>query len=113
MTFETWNLKPGVFVIYQVHIVSLHGTELHEEEEAPGCRGLAGEEAAAVLGEEGEEEEEVEDLRGASSVVVEGVEVAEADMFAPSPGKFTWAMTAAFHGNIWTNEDIIYILSPW
>lgn len=99
--------------ICQVHIGWLHGTEPRGAEEAPGCHGLAGEEAAAVLEEAvgEEEEEEGEDLRGASSVVGEGAEVGGADMFAPSPGKLTWVMTAAFHGNIWTNQDIIYTVS--
>lgn len=84
----------------------LQGTEPHGEEEAPGCHGLVEEEEeVAVLGVEGEEEEE-EDLRGASSVEGEVAEGGGADMFAPSPGKYTWALTAAFHGNIWTNQDI-------
>lgn len=65
----------------------------------------------------GEVEEEAEDLRGASSVVGEGAEVGGADMSAPSPGKVTWALTAAFHGNKWTNQDIRYTVSmetcPW
>lgn len=97
--------------MYQVHIVWLHETELRGEEEAPGCLGLVGEEAAAVLEGEGEEEEGEEDLRAASSVVGEGVEEGGADMFAPSPGKATWAMTAAFRGNIWTNRDILNTVS--
>lgn len=46
-------------------------------------RGLVGV-VAAVLEEVVEEEE---DLKGANSVVVGGVEVEGADMFAPSPGK--------------------------
>ncbi len=93
--------------IYQVHTDWLQGTEPHGEEEAPGCHGLVEEEAAAVaVLEVEEEEEEEEDLRGASSVEEEGAEGGGADMFAPSPGKFTWALTAAFHGNIWTNQDI-------
>lgn len=33
-------------------------------------------------------------------MVGEEVEEGGADMFAPSPGKFTWAMTAAFHDNV-------------
>lgn len=53
-----------------------------------------------------EEEAVEEDLRGASSVA-EGAEVGGADMFAPSPGKFTWAMTATSHGSRWTNQDIM------
>lgn len=95
-----------------MHIGWLHGTEPCEEEVVPGCRGLAGEEVAAALEEAvGEVEEGGEDLRGANSVGVEEAEVGGADMFAPSPGKFTWAMTAAFHGNVWTNQDIIYTVS--
>lgn len=74
-------------------IVWLHGTELCEAEEEPGCPGSVEEEALV--------QEEEEDLRGASSVVEEGAEEGGADMFAPSPGKFTWAMTAAIHGPIW------------
>ncbi|KAF7669699.1 hypothetical protein LDENG_00147220 [Lucifuga dentata] len=101
--------------LLQVHIVWLHGTVLHGAEEALGCRGLVGEEAAAALEEEVEEEEG--DLRGVSSVVGEGAEVGGAGMFAPSPGKFTWAMTAAFLGNKRTNQDIIFTVSmetsPW
>lgn len=92
--------------VYQVHIVWLHETECRGEEEALGSLGLVVEEAAAVLEGEGEE-----DLRGASSVVGEGVEEGGGDMFAPSPGKLTWAMTAAFHGNVWTNLDIIFTVS--
>lgn len=57
-----------------------------------------------------EEEAVEEDLRGASSVA-EGAEVGGADTFAPSPGKVTWAMTAAFHGSKWTNQDIMYTVS--
>lgn len=89
------------------------------EEEALDCRGLAGEgeeeEAAVAAVLEGEveveEEEGVEDLRGASSAVGEGAEAGGADTFAPSPGKLTWAMTVAFHGNIWTKQDIKYTVS--
>lgn len=62
-----------------MHIVWLHGTELCEEEEEPGCPGSAEEEALV-------REEEEEDLRGANSVVEE-VEEGGVDMFAPSPGK--------------------------
>lgn len=109
MNFEK-NTELLSISVCQVHIGWLHGTEPRGEEEVPGCRGLAVEEVAAVLEEAvGEVEEGGEDLRGASSVVGEGAEVGGADMCAPSPGKFTWAMTAAFHGNIWTNQDIIYI----
>lgn len=108
MNLETLNFYSSVC---QVHIVWLHGTEPHGVEEAPGFHGLAVEEVAAVLEEAGEVEEGGEDLRGASSVVGEGAEVGGADMFAPSPGKSTWAVTAAFHGNIWTNQDIIYTVS--
>lgn len=102
-----------------MHIGWLHGTEPQGEEEALGCPGLAGEEAAvvavtlpaaeevaAVVGEEGGE-----DLRVTNSVVGEGMEVGGADMFAPSPGKFTVEMTAAPHCNIWTNKDIIYTVA--
>lgn len=64
---------------------------------------------AVQEGEAGEEEEaEVEDLRGASSVVGEEVEEGGADTFAPSPGKLTWDVTAASNGDKWTNQDIIY-----
>lgn len=87
----------------------LQGTEPRGDEEALGCRGLVGEEAAAALEGVVEEEEEGEDLRGASSVVGEGVEGGEADMFAPSPGKPTWALTEATYGPI----RILNILSPW
>lgn len=55
----------------------LQGTEPRGDEEALGCRGLVGEEAAAALEGVVEEEEEGEDLRGASSVVGEGVEGGE------------------------------------
>lgn len=89
----------------------LHGTEPHGEEEALGCRGLVGEEAAAALEGGVVEEEEGEDLRGASSVVGEGAEGGGADMFAPSPGKPTWALTEAVYDNIWTNQDIKYTVS--
>lgn len=98
-----------------MRIAWLHGTGLRGAEEALGCRGLAGEEVAVALGEEaavveeGVEEEAGEDLRGASSAVAEAAEVGGADTFAPSPGK--GAMTAAFHGNKWTNQDIIYTVS--
>lgn len=44
-----------------------------------------------------QEVEEEEDLRGTNSVVEEGAEEGGADMFAPLPGKFTWAMTATIH----------------
>lgn len=54
--------------------------------------------------------EEGEDLRGAS-LEVEEAEVGGADMSAPSPGKFTWALTAAFYRSKWTNQDIIYTVS--
>lgn len=97
----------------QVLIGWLHGTESRGEEEVPGCHGLAVEEAAAAALEEAAEEVEegVEDLRGANSAVGEGAEVGGADTFAPSPGKFTWIMTAAFNGNVRTNQDIIYTVS--
>lgn len=62
-----------------MHIVWLHGTELCEEEEEPGCPGSVEEEALV--------REEEEDLRGANSVVEEEVEEGGVDMFAPSPGK--------------------------
>lgn len=103
-----------MFFFRQVHIVWLQGTELLGAEEALGCHGLVGEEVAAALEEEAVavEGEGAEDLRGASSAVGEGAEVGGAGMFAPSPGKFTWEMTAAFLGHKWTNQDI-YILSPW
>lgn len=94
--------------VYQVHIVWLHETECHGEEEVPACLGLVVEEAAAVL--EGEEEAE-EDLRAASSVVGEGAEEGGVDTFAPLPGELTWAMTTAFHGNVWTNVGIIFHVS--
>lgn len=61
---------------------------------------------ASVEAVEGEE-----DLRGASSAVEEGAEVGGADMFAPSPGKSSWTMTAASHGNRRANQDIIYAVS--
>lgn len=90
----------------------LFGIELHAAEEVPACLGLAAEEVAAVLGEvPGEAVEGEEDLRGASSAVEEGAEVGGADMFAPSPGKSTWTMTAASHGNKRANQDIIYAVS--
>lgn len=96
----------------QAHIGWLHGTEPRGEEEALDCHGSAGEEGVAALEEAVGEVEEAEDLRGANSVVVgEGAEVAGADTFAPSPGEFTWAMTAAFHGNARTNQDIKYTVS--
>lgn len=63
-----------------MRIAWLHGTELCEEEEEPGCPGSV-EEEALVWGEE------EEDLRGANSVVEEGAEEGGADTFAPSPGK--------------------------
>lgn len=47
--------------------------------------------------------------KGASSVAEEA-EVGGADTFAPSPGKFTWAMTAACQGQ-WTNQDVMYTVS--
>lgn len=90
----------------QVHIVWLRGTELCGEEEALGCLGLVEAEEVPVL-----EGEVVEDLRGANSVVVEGVEEGGADTFAPSPDKFTWALTAAFCGNIWTSLGVINTVS--
>lgn len=96
----------------QVRTAWLRGTELHGAEEAPGCRGLAEAEVPAVLeeevGEVEEEEVEVGDLRGASSVAVEEVEEGGEDTFVPSPGKFTWDVTAASNGDKWTNQDIIY-----
>lgn len=96
--------------VHQVHIVWLHETECHGEEEGPACLGLVVEEAAAVLEGEGEEEAE-EDLRAASSVVGEGAEEGGADTFAPLPGELTWEMTTAFHGNVWTNVGIIFHVS--
>lgn len=87
----------------------LFGIELHAAEEVLACRGLAAEEVpgeASVEAVEGEE-----DLRGASSAVEEGAEVGGADMFAPSPGKSSWTMTAASHGNRSANQDIIYAVS--
>lgn len=78
-------------------IVWLHGTELCEEEEELGCPGSAEEETLAW-------EEEEEDLRAANSVAEEGAEEGGVGMFAPSPGKFTWTMTAAIHGPIWVLE---------
>lgn len=93
-----------------------HGTELHGAEEAPGCRGLAVEEAAAAaaaMSEEAVGEVEAEDLRGASSAVGEGVGVGGADMCAPSRGKFTWELTVAYHGSIWTNQDITVFTETW
>lgn len=77
-----------------MRIVWLHGTELCEEEEALGCPG-------SVEGEVLVQEEEEEDLRGTNSLVEEGAEEGEAGMFAPLPGKFTWAMTATTHRPIW------------
>lgn len=56
--------------------------------------------------------EEEEDLRGANSVVGVGVEVGGADMCAPSPGKFSWAVTAASHDYKWTNQNL-HLPSPW
>lgn len=85
-------------------IVWLHGTGLCEEEEALGCPGSVEEEEVLV-----QEEEEGEDLRGANSLVEEGAEEGGADMFAPSPGKFTWALTATIHRPVWVE----YVLSPW
>lgn len=90
----------------------LFGIELHAAEEVLACHGLAAEEVAVVPGEASVEAVEgEEDLRGASSVVEEGAEVGGADMFAPSPGKSTWTMTAASHGNKRANQDIIYAVS--
>lgn len=107
-------MKVLLSFLLQARIGWLRGTELHEAEEEPGSRGLVVEEAAATLeaavGEAGEEEEE-EDLKGASSAVVEGAEVGGADTSALSPGKLTWAMTAASNGNKRTNQDIIYAIS--
>lgn len=76
-----------------MRIVWPRGTEHCEEEEELGCPGSVEEEALV-------REEEEEDLRGVNSVV-EGAEEGGADTFAPSPGKITWAMTAAIHGPIW------------
>lgn len=100
MNFETLNSCVAVLLVsftsvYQAHIVWLLGTEPREDEEALGCLGSVREEVAAALEAE-VEWEEAGDLRGANSVVGEEVEEGGADMFAPSPGKFTWAMTAAF-----------------
>lgn len=90
----------------------LFGIELHAAEEVLACRGLAVEEVAVVPGEASVEAVEgEEDLRGASSAVEEGAEVGGADMFAPSPGKSSWTMTAASHGNRRANQDIIYAVS--
>lgn len=89
----------------------LFGIELHAAEEVLACRGLAAE-VAVVPGEASVEAVEgEEDLRGASSAVEEGAEVGGADMFAPSPGKSSWTMTAASHGNRRANQDIIYAVS--
>lgn len=90
----------------------LFGIEPHAAEEVLACRGLAAEEVAVVPGEASVEAVEgEEDLRGASSAVEEGAEVGGADMFAPSPGKSSWTMTAASHGNRRANQDIIYAVS--
>jgi len=92
-----------------VLIAWLFGIEFRGAEEAPGCHGSVGEEVQAALAEEAAEEEE--DLRGANSVVGEAAEVGGADMCAPSPGNFTWAMTAASQGYKWTNKDVMYAVS--
>lgn len=85
------------------------GIDSHEAEEARDCRGLVEEEPALRV--EGEEEEEG-DLRGASSAVGEEVEVGGADMFAPSPGKSTWAVTSASrglqNGPVWIHVFCLY-----
>lgn len=92
----------------QALIDLLFEIELHEVEEALGCLGLVGE-VPVVLEEVAEEGEE--DLKGVNSVEGEAVEVGGADMCAPSPGKFTWAMTTASHGLKWTNQDVTYAVS--
>uniref|UniRef100_A0AAQ5ZEP6 Virilizer N-terminal domain-containing protein n=1 Tax=Amphiprion ocellaris TaxID=80972 RepID=A0AAQ5ZEP6_AMPOC len=48
---------------------------------------------------------------GASSAAGEAAEAGGADMFAPSPGKLTWTVTAAPRGTKWTNRDSAYAVS--
>lgn len=84
------NIFALLFSAPQVLIGSPFGIEPRGAEEVRGCRGWAEQEALLPL-----EEEEEGDLRGASSVVVEGAEVGGVDTYALSPGKFTWAVTSA------------------
>lgn len=104
MNTETLNLCVAVLSVsftsvYQARTDWLLGTEFREDGEALGCLGSAREEAAAAPEAE-VEWEGAEDLRGANLAVGEEVEEGGADTFAPSPGKSTWAMTAACRDNV-------------